>query len=243
MREHGKKYTNAAKNLRHRVDFIRPSKDADIVKKSAFAKVLMNGGISPAMGGRFPFNGPDQGRARDRRVCRPNREIGARFAGDAGGRKARRGAGSRRRISFGVSTLPEITGMAGIDFELAFIATPPNQIGQLGRARNALPQSRAVFMPNPKVRGTVTFQRRQRGLRETKARPRSSYAFRQGGQLHAPIGKVSFRRRKRWRRIHRPFMDQIIRSSPRRRRASTVKKRLGLSTMGPTDDRPNPYRG
>ncbi|MDZ7632696.1 MAG: 50S ribosomal protein L1 [Gemmatimonadaceae bacterium] len=78
-----------------------------------------------------------------------------------------------------------------LDFDV-MIATPDQmgQVGQLGRVLG--PRG---LMPNPKT-GTVTFDV-ARAVKETKA-GRIEFRVDKGGNVHVPIGKVSFTARERW---------------------------------------------
>ena len=122
-----------------------------------------------------------------------------------------------------------------LDFDV-MIATPDQmgQVGQLGRVLG--PRG---LMPNPKT-GTVTFDV-ARAVRETKA-GRIEFRVDKGGNVHVPIGKVSFAIEALEQNFS-AFIDQVVRSKPSAAKGVYVRTISVSSTMGPgvlVD--PNPYR-
>jgi large subunit ribosomal protein L1 len=122
-----------------------------------------------------------------------------------------------------------------LDFDV-MIATPDQmgQVGQLGRVLG--PRG---LMPNPKT-GTVTFDV-ARAVKETKA-GRIEFRVDKGGNVHVPIGKVSFGIEALEQNFS-AFIDQIVRSKPSAAKGVYVRTVSVSSTMGPgvlVD--PNPYR-
>ena len=112
-----------------------------------------------------------------------------------------------------------------LDFDV-MIATPDQmgQVGQLGRVLG--PRG---LMPNPKA-GTVTFDV-GRAVRELKA-GKIEFRVDKGGNVHAPIGKVSFAP-EALETNFTAFMDQIVRSKPAAAKGVYVKNVSVSSTMGP----------
>jgi large subunit ribosomal protein L1 len=106
------------------------------------------------------------------------------------------------------------------------IATPDQMglVGQLGRVLG--PRG---LMPNPKA-GTVT-QDVTRAVREVKA-GKIEFRVDKGGNVHAPIGKVSFSA-DQLNENFTAFMDQIVRSKPSAAKGVYVKNVAISSTMGP----------
>ena len=98
------------------------------------------------------------------------------------------------------------------------------QLGQLGRVLG--PRG---LMPNPKA-GTVTFNVGQ-AVRETKA-GKIEFRVDKGGNVHAPIGKVSFGV-EALETNFTAFMDQIVRSKPAAAKGVYVRNVSVSSTMGP----------
>ncbi len=122
-----------------------------------------------------------------------------------------------------------------LDFDV-MIATPDQmgQVGQLGRVLG--PRG---LMPNPKT-GTVTFNVAQ-AVKETKA-GRIEFRVDKGGNVHVPIGKVSFAI-EALEENFTAFIDQVVRSKPSAAKGVYVRTVSVSSTMGPgvlVD--PNPYR-
>jgi large subunit ribosomal protein L1 len=122
-----------------------------------------------------------------------------------------------------------------LDFDV-MIATPDQmgQVGQLGRVLG--PRG---LMPNPKT-GTVTFDV-ARAVKETKA-GRIEFRVDKGGNVHVPIGKVSFAI-EALEQNFTAFIDQVVRSKPSAAKGVYVRTVSVSSTMGPgvlVD--PNPYR-
>jgi len=112
-----------------------------------------------------------------------------------------------------------------LDFDV-MIATPDlmGQVGQLGRVLG--PRG---LMPNPKA-GTVTFDV-GRAVRELKA-GKIEFRVDKGGNVHAPIGKVSFAPEALESNFS-AFMDQIVRSKPAAAKGVYVKNVAISSSMGP----------
>jgi large subunit ribosomal protein L1 len=112
-----------------------------------------------------------------------------------------------------------------LDFDV-MVATPDQmgQIGQLGRVLG--PRG---LMPNPKA-GTVTFDV-GRAVRELKA-GKIEFRVDKGGNVHAPIGKVSFGADALETNFS-AFMDQIVRSKPAAAKGVYVKNVAISSSMGP----------
>jgi large subunit ribosomal protein L1 len=112
-----------------------------------------------------------------------------------------------------------------LDFDV-MIATPDQmgQVGQLGRVLG--PRG---LMPNPKA-GTVTFDV-GKAVREAK-----------GGNVHAPIGKVSFTPEQLGSNLA-ALMDALVRAKPAAAKGVYIRNVAVSSSMGPgvTVD-PAPYR-
>lgn len=112
-----------------------------------------------------------------------------------------------------------------LDFDV-LIATPDQmgQVGQLGRVLG--PRG---LMPNPKA-GTVTFDV-ARAVRETKA-GKIEFRVDKGGNVHAPIGKVSFPIESLETNFG-ALMDQLVRSKPTAAKGVYIRNVAVSSTMGP----------
>jgi len=112
-----------------------------------------------------------------------------------------------------------------LDFDV-MVATPDlmGQVGQLGRVLG--PRG---LMPNPKA-GTVTFDV-GRAVRELKA-GKIEFRVDKGGNVHAPIGKVSFAPEALEQNFS-ALMDQIVRSKPSAAKGVYVQNVSVSSSMGP----------
>lgn len=122
-----------------------------------------------------------------------------------------------------------------LDFDVA-VATPDlmGQVGQLGRILG--PRG---LMPTPKA-GTVTFDV-ARAVREIKA-GKIEFRVDRTGNVHAPIGKVSFGPRQLEENLG-AFMENIIRAKPSAAKGQYVRGVTVSSTMGPgVRVDPNLYR-
>lgn len=112
-----------------------------------------------------------------------------------------------------------------LDFDV-MIATPDQmgQIGQLGRVLG--PRG---LMPNPKA-GTVTFDV-GRAVRESKG-GKIEFRVDKGGNVHAPIGKVSFEPDALATNFA-ALMDTLVRSKPTAAKGVYIRNVAISSTMGP----------
>jgi large subunit ribosomal protein L1 len=112
-----------------------------------------------------------------------------------------------------------------LDFDVA-VATPDlmGQVGQLGRVLG--PRG---LMPTPKA-GTVTFDV-SKAVREIKA-GKIEYRVDKTGNVHAPIGKVSFSSDQLSENLG-AVMESILRAKPSASKGKYVRGVTVSSTMGP----------
>ena len=112
-----------------------------------------------------------------------------------------------------------------LDFDVA-VATPDmmGQVGPLGRILG--PRG---LMPTPKA-GTVTFDV-GRAVEEIKA-GKIEYRVDKTGNVHAPLGRVSFETDQLETNLE-AFMDSIIRARPAAAKGAYVRSVTVSSTMGP----------
>jgi len=112
-----------------------------------------------------------------------------------------------------------------LDFDVA-VATPDvmGQVGQLGRILG--PRG---LMPAPKA-GTVTFDV-AKAVKEIKA-GKIEFRVDRTGNVHAPIGKVSFPV-EHLRENLDAFMDTVIRAKPAAAKGTYIQSVTVSSTMGP----------
>ena len=219
MREHGKKYTAAAKN-RDIASTYQPRAALEIVKKSAFAKfdetveVAVRLGVDPRHADQV---------VRGTVVLPAGTGKSVRVLVIAVGDKAKE-AETAGADYVGAEFIQKIKD-GWLDFDV-LIATP-DQMGQLGQLGRVLgPRG---LMPNPKA-GTVTFNI-SNAVKETKA-GKIEFRVDKAGNVHAPIGKVSFGI-DALETNYTAFMDQIVRSKPPASKGVYVKNVSVSSTMGP----------
>ncbi len=107
------------------------------------------------------------------------------------------------------------------------VATPDMmaEVGKLGRLLGG-----KGLMPNPKA-GTVTFDV-TKAVQEIKA-GKIEYRLDKAGQVHAPIGKVSFEADKLAENF-RSLMDALNRAKPAASKGQYLKNVAVSSTMGPS---------
>jgi large subunit ribosomal protein L1 len=112
-----------------------------------------------------------------------------------------------------------------LDFDVV-VASPDmmGQVGQLGRILG--PRG---LMPTPKA-GTVTMDV-GRAVREIKA-GKIEFRVDRTGNVHVPIGKVSFEPAKLEENLN-AFMDTVIRAKPAAAKGTYVRALTVSSTMGP----------
>jgi len=122
-----------------------------------------------------------------------------------------------------------------LDFDVC-VATPDlmGKVGPLGRVLG--PRG---LMPTPKA-GTVTFDI-ARAVEEIKA-GKIEFRVDKTGNVHAPIGKVSFSEEQLGENLS-AFMDQIVRARPSATKGTYLRSVTVSSTMGPgVSIDPNSYR-
>lgn len=112
------------------------------------------------------------------------------------------------------------------DFDVC-VATPDmmSEVGKLGRILGG-----KGLMPNPKA-GTVTFDV-TKAVQEIKA-GKIEYRLDKAGQIHAPIGKVSFEAEKLAENF-KALIDALNRAKPAAAKGVYLKNVAVSSTMGPS---------
>jgi len=219
MHNHGKKY-QAAASRRDLAMRYQPKQAIELLKQVAFAKfdetveVSVRLGVDPKHADQL---------VRGTVVLPAGTGKSVRVLVIAAGEKARE-AQAAGADYVGIEFIPRIKEN-WLDFDV-MIATPDQmgQIGQLGRILG--PRG---LMPNPKA-GTVTFDV-TRAVREVKA-GKIEFRVDKGGNVHAPIGKVSFGV-DALETNFTAFMDQVVRSKPSAAKGVYVRHVAISSTMGP----------
>jgi len=219
MRTHGKKFSEVAKRLP--IGIPQPARTAlELVKSSAFAKfdetveVSVRLGVDPRHADQL---------VRGTVVLPAGTGKSVRVLVIAVGEKAREAQAAGADF-VGAEFIQKIKDN-WLDFDV-MIATPDQmgQVGQLGRVLG--PRG---LMPNPKA-GTVTFDV-ARAVREVKA-GKIEFRVDKGGNVHAPIGKVSFGV-DALQTNFAALMDQLVRSKPAASKGVYIRTVTVSSTMGP----------
>ena len=219
MKQHGKKYTAAAKRVDPAIRY-EPAKAIELVKAAAFAKfdetveVAVRLGVDPRHADQI---------VRGTVVLPAGTGKSVRVLVIAAGEKAREAEAAGADF-VGTEYLAKIKDN-WLDFDV-LVATP-DQMGQLGALGRILgPRG---LMPNPKA-GTVTFDV-DRAVRELKA-GKIEFRVDKGGNVHAAICKVSFSPEALQTNFS-ALMDQIVRSKPAATKGVYVRTVAISSTMGP----------
>lgn len=219
MARHGKKYADAAATI-DRAEPLSPSDALARVKETAFAtfdetvEVGVRLGVDPRHADQVVRGTVvlPAGTGRDVRVLVIAQGDKAREAEEAGA------------DFVGADYVEKIEG-GWVDFDVA-IATPDmmRDVGKLGRILG--PRG---LMPTPKA-GTVTNEI-ERAVTEAKA-GRIEFRVDKFGNVHAPIGKVSFELPKLEANLA-AIMDAIRRQRPASAKGGYIRSVTVSSTMGP----------
>lgn len=112
-------------------------------------------------------------------------------------------------------------------FEFDVVVATPDMMGQVGRLGRVLgPKG---LMPNPKT-GTVTFEV-EKAINEIKA-GKIEYRADKAGNVHAPIGKVSFTETQLAENLQ-ALSDALLKAKPAAAKGTYMKSVTVSSTMGP----------
>jgi large subunit ribosomal protein L1 len=221
MPKHGKKFTDASKQI-SRNNLYEPAEAFELIKKIAPAKfdetieVAVRLGVDPRHADQqvrgavvLPY-----GTGKTRTVLvfakgdkvKEAEEAGADFVGAE-------------------DIVEKIQKEGWLAFDVA-IATPDmmGTVGKLGRILG--PRG---LMPNPKT-GTVTFDI-SRAVKEVKA-GKIEYRVDKAGNIHAPIGRVSFDIEKLLENL-RTLIDTLVKAKPATAKGQYLKGISLSSTMGP----------
>lgn len=220
MPKHGKKYVEASKQVEQEQQY--DAKEAlELVKKLAPAKFDETVEAAVKLG-VDPRHADQQVRGA---VVLPNGTGKTRSVlVFAKGEKVREAEQAGADFVGGEELVAKIQG-GWLDFDVA-IATPDMMaaVGKVGRILG--PRG---LMPNPKT-GTVTFEVAQ-AVREVKA-GKVQYRVDKAGNIHAPIGKVSFDADKLEENL-KALLDALIRAKPPAAKGQYLRGIAVSSTMGP----------
>ena len=221
MPKHGKKYNDGLKGFDATTSY--PAAEAvRLVKSMAYAKfdetveAVFKLGIDPRKADQLVRGTVSLPHGTGKTV---------RVAVFAQGDKVREAEAAGADLVGGRELVEEIQGGKALDFDVA-IATPDlmAEVGKLGRVLG--PRG---LMPNPKA-GTVTFDV-GKAVEEFKA-GRIEYRNDRYGNVHAPIGKVSFSDEQLDENLL-ALSNEIVRARPSSAKGRFVRNLSVSSTMGP----------
>jgi len=221
MAKRGKKYQEAAK-LIDRDKVYEPQEAVELVKKAATAKFDESVEVAVRLG----VDPKKQDQAVRGVVVLPHGTGKTkRVLVFAKGEKAKE-AEAAGADYVGDSDLINKIQQGWFDFDVC-VATPDMmaEVGKLGRILGG-----KGLMPNPKA-GTVTFDV-AKAVQEIKA-GKIEYRLDRAGQIHAPIGKVSFDAAKLEENL-RALIEALNRAKPAAAKGVYLKKISISSTMGPS---------
>lgn len=218
--KHGKDYTNARNKIDRTVSY-EPSEALDLVKELASAKFDETVEMSVRLGVN-PKHADQQIRGA---VVLPNgtgKEV--KVLVFAKGEKIREAEDAGADYVGAEDMVEKIEG-GWMDFDVA-ISTPDMMkvVGKLGRVLG--PKG---MMPNPKT-GTVTFDV-GKAVADFKA-GKVEYRTDKVGNIHVPIGKVSFTQEKLKENFY-TVMDTLMKARPAAAKGQYLRSITVSSTMGP----------
>ncbi|PFG02661.1 50S ribosomal protein L1 [Bacillus sp. es.036] len=220
MAKRGKKYQEAAK-LVERTTFYEPQEAVELVKKTSVGN--FDGTVEAAVRlGVDPKKNDQQVRGA---VVLPNGTGKTqRVLVFAKGEKAKAAEAA------GADYVGEADYIAKINegwFEFDVIVATPDMMGEVGKLGRVLgPKG---LMPNPKT-GTVTFDV-EKAVNEIKA-GKVEYRVDRAGNVHAPIGKVSFEADKLVENLN-TLVETLVKVKPAAAKGTYLKNISVTSTMGP----------
>ncbi|AQS54517.1 50S ribosomal protein L1 [Novibacillus thermophilus] len=220
MAKHGKKYKQALEQV-DRDKAYGPTEALDLVKKIAPAK--FDETVEAAIRLNVDPKRSDQ-QVRGAVVLPHGTGKTKRVLVFAKGEKAKE-AEAAGADYVGDEDLIEKVSQGWLDFDVV-VATPDmmGQVGKLGRILG--PKG---LMPNPKT-GTVTFEV-EKAVSESKA-GKIEYRVDKAGNVHAPIGKVSFETRQLAENLE-TLIETLIKAKPPAAKGQYIRNVSVSSSMGP----------
>jgi large subunit ribosomal protein L1 len=220
MSKHGKKYEEATK-LVEKDKFYDPEEAVELVKKTASAKFDETVEVAVRLG-VDPKHADQQ--VRGAVVLPHGTGKTLRVLVFAKGEKAKEAEAAGADFVGADDMVAKIQG-GWADFDVA-VATP-DMMGTVGRLGKILgPKG---LMPNPKV-GTVTLDV-VRAINEIKA-GKIEYRTDKAGNIHAPIGKVSFDNTKLTENFQ-TLLDTLVKVKPVTTKGQYLRSITFSTTMGP----------
>ncbi|WP_347548104.1 50S ribosomal protein L1 [Pseudalkalibacillus hwajinpoensis] len=220
MAKRGKKYQEAAK-LVERTTFYEPQEAVELVKKTSVGN--FDGTVEAAIRlGVDPKKNDQQVRGA---VVLPNGTGKTqRVLVFAKGEKAKEAEAAGADY---VGEADYITKINEGWFDFDVIVATPDMMGEVGKLGRVLgPKG---LMPNPKT-GTVTFDV-EKAVNEIKA-GKVEYRVDRAGNVHAPIGKVSFEADKLVENLN-TLVETLVKVKPAASKGTYLKNISVTSTMGP----------
>ncbi len=221
MPSHGKKFRDATKQIDRSIAY-EPDEAIALLKKIASAKFDETVEVAVRLG-VDPRHADQQVRGA---VVLPNGTGKERVVVVfAKGDKAKEATDAGADFVGAEDMVEKVQKEGWLDFDVA-IATPDmmSLVGRLGRILG--PRG---MMPNPKS-GTVTFDVDQ-AVKEVKA-GKIEYRVDKAGNIHAPIGRVSFDNEKLLENL-RTLIDTLVRARPPAVKGQYLKNISISSTMSP----------
>lgn len=221
MANRGKKYQEAAKLVNPDASY-EPAEAIDLVKKMASAKFDETVEVAVRLG----VDPKKQDQAVRGVVVLPNGTGKTkRVLVFAKGEKAKE-AEAAGADYVGDQDLINRIQQGWFDFDVC-VATPDmmSEVGKLGRLLGG-----KGLMPNPKA-GTVTFDVAN-AVKEIKA-GKIEYRLDRAGQIHAPIGKVSFGSEQLLENF-KALVEALVRAKPAAAKGVYLRNIAVSSTMGPS---------
>ncbi|TNJ62166.1 50S ribosomal protein L1 [Paenibacillus hemerocallicola] len=221
MAKRGKKYQEVAKLVNADASY-EPAEAIDLVKKAAPAKFDETVEVAVRLG----VDPKKQDQAVRGVVVLPNGTGKTkRVLVFAKGDKAKEAEAAGADFVGDQDLISKIQ-QGWFDFDVC-VATPDmmSEVGKLGRLLGG-----KGLMPNPKA-GTVTFDVAN-AVKEIKA-GKIEYRLDRAGQIHAPIGKVSFGA-EQLQENFRALVEALVRAKPAAAKGIYLRNIAVSSTMGPS---------
>ncbi len=220
MSSHGKRYREARQQI-DREQYYTPEEALELVKKNSRAAFDETVELAVRLGVN-PKHADQQ--VRGSVVLPHGTGKSIRVLVFAKGEKIREAEAAGADLVGGEELAEKIQG-GWLDFDIA-VATPDmmGTVGKLGRILG--PRG---LMPNPKS-GTITFDL-QRTIEEIKA-GKVEFRTEKAGNIHLPIGKISFAPEKLLQNFY-TVMEALIKAKPPAAKGQYVRTVTVSSTMGP----------
>ena len=219
--KHGKKYTEAAKQVDRAVAY-EPADAVELAKKTAVAKFdeTIEVHIRTGCDGRHA-----EQQIRGAVVLPNGTGKTVKVLVFAKGDKVNEAEAAGADYVGGDELIPRIQNDGWLDFDV--VVATPDMMGVVGRLGKVLgPKG---LMPNPKA-GTVTMDV-TKAVNDIKA-GKIEYRLDKANIIHVPIGKASFSEEKLQENFN-ALMDAIVKARPSALKGQYLKSITLTSTMGP----------